>query len=140
MKRSPTGRQSQRPQAAVAHLERYPKMAYSPRKLEFLERECLKEANRAMRSGKMSKEAFLKLRIQTYSPLERLVVLVGAIIAGGFAAWLFLVKDSAIVAAIFVVLSLFLLLIAAFGRHSTVVSVLHAIDTRITMQILDAIF
>jgi len=93
-----------------------------------------------MRSGKMSKEAFLKLRIQTYSPLERLVVLVGAIIAGGFAAWLFLVKDSAIVAAIFVVLSLFLLLIAAFGRHSTVVSVLRAIDTRITMQILDAIF
>ena len=115
-------------------------MAYSPRKLEYIERECLKEANRAMRSGELSKDAFLQIRIQTCSPLERIVVSLGAVFAIGLAAWLYFAKEATIAAIVFSVLGLLLFVVAAFGRRSTVSSVFRVIDTQVSVRILDALF
>ena len=115
-------------------------MAYSPRKLGYIERECLKEANRAMRTGDLSKEAFLQIRIQTCSPLERLIVLLGAVTSIAFASWLYFAKESTIAAIVLCALSLLLFVVSAFGKRSTVGSVFRVIDAQISLRILDALF
>lgn len=116
-------------------------MPYSPRKAAYLEQQCLKEANRALRSsGGLSRDDLLHLRIQTCSPFERLFILACAVALGVLAAWLYYAKGEKIGGVVSAGLSVILLLVAFLGRKATVESVFKALDVQITSRILDALF
>lgn len=116
-------------------------MPYSPRKVSFLERECLREANRALRSSNsLSREQFLHLQIQTNSPFERIVLVLCGLAVGGGALWLFFAQDTLLGSGIFAAIALLIIIIGALGRRKTVESVFQGLDPAVSSAIFEALF
>ncbi len=80
------------------------------------------------------------MRIQTCSPLERVVILLLGLVSGGCGLWVYFGRDNGKAALFFAVVTIALIFFGLFGSRSTVETIFKGLDASITTRILDSLF